>query len=307
MADLGKTTGVFQFESRSIKDWLREIGVETFEHLVAVNALHRPAALKSGYAKKYAKRKNGMEKIDYLHPSLKKPLKRTYGLVVFQEDSMRIAKEVAGYTYEEADDLRKITSKGAKLVASGKGYLFDEAKEIFVKKCIDNGVDKDQASEIFKFIESFMDYAFNRAHAVAYSIISYQCLYLKKYYPLEFLISILNNASKEETLNDYKREVKRMGYELLNPNVNKSSDYFSIDSGGIRYGLSFIKNIGLKASTDIVKMAPYDSFDDFLDKVNRRVVNKGVIESLNKAGAFKCFNDYDESKYLKKVKQQCTN
>jgi len=156
------TIGVFQFEGRGIREFLRKMKVTEFEHLIAANALYRPSTMVSGLHDEYALRKNKIKPIKYAHPLLENSLKRSYGLLIYQEDSMRVAKDIANYTYDEADDLRKITSKGGKLVEAGKGYLFDEARERFVKKCIENKIDEKTAREIFKFIEAFVGYGFNR-------------------------------------------------------------------------------------------------------------------------------------------------
>jgi len=287
MADRGETTGIFQFDGNSMKRLLRDIGIQNFEHLVAANALHRPAALISGFANEYVMRKNRKKNVKYIHPLLEKPLKRSFGLAIFQEDSMRIAHAVAKYSYDDADDLRKVTSKGKKLYDSGQGHLFDDAKNKFIMKCKENNILEDKAREIFKFMEQFSNYSFNRAHAVSYSFLSYQCLYLKTYFPLEYMVSLLKNTHNEEDVIKYIFECKRMGIKVLKPDINSSDINFSIDSGNVRFGLFSIKNIGEKAAAEIINKKPYSSYEDFIIRTEKRVVNKRVVDALIKAG---CFN-----------------
>jgi len=306
LAHKADTTGVFQFESYSIKNLLEEVGIQEFEHLVAVNALHRPATLRSGFAKEYALRKNRIKEIKYVHSSLEKPLSRSYGLMLFQEDSMRIARDVAGYTLEEADDLRKVTSKGAKLYQLGQGHLVDEAKQRFLDRCVKNGTTLDQAKEIFGFIEKFLSYSFNRSHAVAYSYIAYQCLYLKRYYPLEYMTALLNNSGSEDDLKLYARECKKMKIVIHSPRINESKSKFVIFGSEMLCGFSIVKNVGEKAADSIVQNQPYRNYKEFLAKVNRRVVNKRVIAALNKYKVFSQFSDFSleltEKKPSKKTK-----
>jgi len=308
MATKGFTAGIFQFESRSITDLLKNIKITKFENLIAANSLHRPAALKSGFANRYADRKNGKEPITYIHPAMEKILKNSYGLLVYQEDSMKVAKEVAGYTLDEADDLRKITSKGTKLIASGKKYLFDEARERFLKKCEENKVEKSVAEEIFNFIETFANYSFNRAHSAAYAFMAYQCMFLKHTYPIEFMTALLTNSKDDEDMARYTKEAKRLNITIADANINKSKSSFSIHNNKILTGFLKIKGVGEKAVEEIIKNQPYTNFVDFVSRVSGRTVNKRVVKALIDKGCFdllnseKELNNYEE--IMEKVKKK---
>ncbi len=277
------TTGVFQLESRGMRDLLKRLKPECFEDVVAAVALYRPGPLGSGMVDEFIKRKQGKSKISYILPELEPILKETYGIIVYQEQVMEIARTLADFSYSEADILRRAMGKK-------KPEEMAKQKEIFTKRAVDKGVPPKKAEEIFNLMAMFAEYGFNKSHSVAYALLAYRCAYLKAHYPLEFMASLL---SSEKTNTDkvvsYIGECRTKGINILPPDINESQIDFTVTEKGIRFGLAAVKNVGENAVNAIIEArskAPFSSFSDFISRVNKRKVNKKVLESLIKSGAF---------------------
>jgi len=287
MVARGETIGVFQFESAGMRKYLKDLSPTCIEDLIAMTSLYRPGPM--DYIGNYIEGKRSPDKVKYLDPCLEDVLSETYGIAVYQEQIQRIAQVFAGYSLGEADILRR---------AMGKKILkvIQEQKDVFVERAIKNGKKKELAEKIFSFIEPFARYGFNKAHAASYAMISYQTAYLKANYPLEFMIALLtaemNNTEKVILVSS---DCIRMGIAILPPSVNYSLADFSIDKekNAIRFGLSAIKNIGEGPATAIIEARKEDGLEktfldigDFAKRVGSKFVNKKVLESLAKVGAF---------------------
>ncbi len=279
----GNTVGVFQLEKAGMRELLKELKPTRFEDIVAANALNRPGPIKSGMVRDFIDRKHGRKPIVYPHPLLEKILEETYGTIVYQEQVMGIASELAGYTMAEADILRKAMSKKEK-------NLLEEQKRIFVSKAVEKGVEKEKAISIFETMAPFVEYAFNKSHSTAYALIAYQTAYLKAHYPIEFLTALLSSVKEDkDKVALYIYEAKKWGIKIFLPDVNKSQEDFSIEGNSIRFGLSAIRNVGSSVVEEIIssrQTRPFQSFLDFLTRVDLSRVNKKAVESLIKAGAF---------------------
>lgn len=280
----GDTTGVFQLESEGMKKMLRKIQPNDFSDLVASVALYRPGPLKNIDQDEFALRKKGKVSPEYLHPKLKPVLEDTYGIILYQEQVMKIANILAGFSLGEADILRKAMGKK-------KMDVMQSMEEKFIEGCTTNGLYKTQAEDIFERISSFAEYGFNKAHSVSYAEIAYQTAYLKAHYPVEFYAaSLTSNISGEiEDIRKFIKDARKHEIKIKPPDINISNYEFSPEDNAIRYGLGGIKNIGENAVLKIIKERKKQKFKDFFDFVERaggRLVNKKVIESLIKAGAF---------------------
>lgn len=278
----GNTTGVFQLESSGITEMVQKLKPNCFDDLVAILALYRPGPLDSGMADHYIERKHGRAKVEYIHPLMEKSLSDTYGIMLYQEQIMQLARELAGYSLGEADLLRK---------AMGKKIPEEMAKQKvrFVKGCIERGISEKAAGEIFSQMETFARYGFNRSHSVAYAMVSYQTAYLKAHYPVEFMAALMSHegGDTDKILKDLN-ECRKQNMEILPPDVNESSSSFSVAGNSIRYGLSAVKGIGEKAVELIISereaRGKFKSIDDFISRVDS--LNRRVVESLIKCGAF---------------------
>ncbi len=281
----GETVGVFQLESSGMQDVLRGIAPNVFEDLIAVLALYRPGPMGSGMVSDFINRKHGRVEIKYPHPSLKEILKPTYGVILYQEQVMQIASVLSGFTLGEADILRRAMGKKIPEVMK-------QQRTKFVEGAKKNGVSEEVANHIFDLIDYFAGYGFNKSHSTAYAFISYQTAYLKAHYPVEYMAAVLSSVmGDEDKLANYMRECKRIGIDILLPDINESFSTFTQSENNIRFGLSAIKNVGEKAVLEIIKEreehGKFTSFDDFYNRVsNLRIINKKVYESLIKAGAF---------------------
>lgn len=277
------TSGVFQLESSGMRRYLRELKPTNLSDIIAMVALYRPGPME--WIPKFIGGKQGTVKFDtYLDPSLEPILKSTYGVAVFQEQVLQMARDFAGFTLGQADLLRKAVGKKIP-------ELLADQKKKFIERAIDNGKSKKVAEEVFKFIEPFAGYGFNRAHASCYGILAYRTAYLKTHYKLEFYTSILTSyLGNEDRINQMYRECKRAGIEILPPDINKSQIEFSIEGDCIRYGLGALKNVGSSAVSSIIetrdKCGFFKDYDHFKEKTSSTSINKKVIESLIKAGAF---------------------
>ncbi|GAE28106.1 DNA polymerase III alpha subunit [Halalkalibacter wakoensis JCM 9140] len=276
----GATTGIFQLESEGMRSVLKNLKPTEFEDIVAVNALYRPGPM--DYIPVYIRGKHGKERVSYLHPDLEPILKKTYGVIVYQEQIMQVASKMAGFSLAQADILRRAISK------KKKGEL-EQQREAFLAGATQKGYTKTVAMDVFQLIERFANYGFNRSHAVAYSMISYFLAYLKANYPLAFYTALLSGVwNHSEKLAHHIKEAEEAGYEIFPPSVNKSEVLFKIEEEGIRFGLLPISHVGLQAAKWIVetrKHEPYKDLFQFAVKMNQKIVNKKAMEQLIKAGA----------------------
>ena len=284
---LGKaqSTGVFQLESSGMRDILKKLRPDKFEDLIAILALYRPGPIGSGMVDEFIKRKHGQIPITYDHPLLESILKDTYGIIVFQEQIMKIVNVLAGFSLGKADSLRRAISKK-------KEEIMQEARADFVKGCVESKIEKRIADKIFNFIVHFAGYGFNKSHSAAYAVISYRTAYLKANYPIEFMTALLS-SEKDNTdkVVLYIDEAKHMGLNVLPPDVNESFPQFTVvGSDTIRFGLAAVKNVGQTAIDAIIqgriKQNRFKDFYNFTENVDLRVVNRKVLESLIKCGAF---------------------
>lgn len=277
-----KLSGIFQFNTDSANQVINKIKPETFEDLVAINALNRPGPKQ--FIDLYADRKHKVKKVTYNHELLKPILKETQGIILYQEQVMEIAKQLAGYTLPEANNLRKAMGKKIE-------KLMQEHKGKFINGCIKNNIPKEIAKNLFDKIKEFALYSFNKAHSVSYSMIGYQCAYLKTLHPIEFYTALLKVEEKEEKIDKIIKEISDSGIKINSLNISKSKKNFSIIDGEIYYGFSNIKGIGEKAADTIVKARrkkDITGFKDFLlnEHIDRRVCNKKVIENLIQSFVF---------------------
>ena len=286
----GETIGVFQLESQGMRRYLKELKPNVFEDIIAMIALYRPGPME--LIPKYIAGKQ-TKKISYLQPKLKPILQNTYGVAVYQEQILQIAKELAGFSLSEADILRKAIGKKIR-------GLLKEQKIKFIDGCIKKGIDQRIAEQIFDFIEPFAGYAFNRAHATCYAMIAYQTAYLKANYPIEFITALLiSDAGDLDRMAIEIEEARRLKMEVLPPDVNESEENFVIvkkDGGkAIRFGLLAIKNIGENVAKLIIQErgenGAYQNLEDFLERVPGEVLNKKSLESLIKSGALDRFGE----------------
>ena len=279
----GRTSGIFQFESEGIKEVLRKLQPDKFEDLIAVNALYRPGPLGSGMVDDFIERRHGRKKVTYLFPELEPVLSETHGIIVYQEQVMKIAATIAGYSLGAADILRKAMGKK-------KVDVMAEQKERFLAGATERGFDGKKAAELFDLMAYFAGYGFNKSHSTAYAMIAYHTAYLKAHYPNEFMAALITfETNNPDKFTFYLQEAHEMGLALQPPNVNASEIEFSAQPKGILFGLKGIKNVGHTALEEIVARRNEEPFTDLLDfcvRVDLRTVNKRVIESLICAGAF---------------------
>jgi DNA polymerase-3 subunit alpha len=296
MLSRGGTAGVFQFESNLANDKLRAMKCDRFDDLVATNALIRPGPLDSGMTDVYIDRKTGRRDVTYPHPALEPILQPTYGVIVYQEQVMRIASELAGFTLGEADVLRKAVGKKiAELIREELGR--------FVERCVERGVDKRVALELSTQIETFGRYGFNLSHSAAYSLISYHTAWLKAHYPAEFMAALLSSVIDNTdsvvkyigACRDLPRYVPRLeeAVEVLPPDVNESGWKFTVtDDARIRFGLGAVRGVGQSAANSVLAAraaGPFTSLFDFLERIDVRALNKRACEALIAAGALDAF------------------
>ncbi len=284
MLRAGRTSGIFQFESSLATDALQRMHCDRFDDLVATNALVRPGPLDSGMHLVYIRRKRGEEPVRYPLPELKEILEPTYGVIVYQEQVMRIASVLAGFSLAEADVLRKAVGKK-------KQELIDEELGRFVTRCVERGHRKKVIEEIAAQIKTFGRYGFNKSHAVAYSIVSYHTAWLKAHYPAEFMAALLSSAIGDtDKVVPYIAECRALGIEVLPPDVNESGWHFTVvGDQRIRFGLGAIKNVGRGAIDAVIAArsdgGPFTSLADLATRVDHRVCNKRVLEALVASGA----------------------
>ena len=281
---LGNTIGIFQLESGGIREMTVKIRPNCFEDLVAILALYRPGPLDSGMAEEYIKRKNGKEPIRYLHPLLETILKDTYGVIVYQEQVMQIAQVLAGYSMGEADILRRaMGKKDPEEMAAQRQQFIDGAQK--------NQIEASKAAEIFDQMETFARYGFNKSHSAAYALVSYQTAYLKAHYPVEFMAALMTSEMGDtDKIIKNLAECRTKEIVVLAPDINESRADFTPVGDKIRFGLAAVKNVGEKAVEVILESrereGPFTSIFDFCCRVDLTAVNRRVLESLIKCGAF---------------------
>ncbi len=282
MLSSGETTGLFQLESSGVRSSLRQMKPTQFEDIIALVALYRPGPMNN--IPIYNDCKNGLKKPDYIHESLEKILKPTYGIIIYQEQVMQIAQVLAGFTPGEADILRKAMGKK-------KRKELEKQEEKFIKGSIKNNISKEIASFIFQKIKPFAEYGFNKSHAAAYALIAYQTAYLKHYYKEDFIAATMSTElSNTDKLREFVEELKRLNIEIVRPDINKCFADFKPEKNKIYYALSGIKSVGREAVSNLVKEreknGKFKSLDDFVKRANPKDINKLQLEGLVKAGAF---------------------
>ena len=283
----GQTTGVFQFESGPMREYLKQLHPTSLNDLAAMNALYRPGPME--FIDDFIDRKFGRKEVKYSHKILEPILKETYGIIVYQEQVIQLANKVGGMSLADADLLRR---------AMGKKDLkvMEDQKIVFVDGAIKNGVDKKNALEIFETIFKFANYGFNKSHAVAYSFIAYQTAYLKAHYPAEFLAANLKNEFENtDKVTKFLNDCRKLKIEVLPPDVNNPSLYFEAEDGKIKFGMSAIKNVGVPAVKEIISARnnlgrDFKSIYDFCANTDNRIVSKRALEGLVLAGAFYSMN-----------------
>ena len=278
----GNTNGVFQFESDGIKDVMRRLSPQSIEDLIAVNALYRPGPLGSGMVDDFVERRHGRKKTTYMFPELEPILSETYGVIVYQEQVMKIASAIGGYTLGGADILRRAMGKK-------KAEVMAEQKTIFMIGAKNQGFNEHKAGELFDLMAYFAGYGFNKSHSTAYALIAYQTAYLKANFPHEFMAALISYETNDpDKLTFYLQEIKDMGIKTITPNINISEIDFKTENKEILFGLKGIKNVGLAALENIIAIRKEKKFVDILDfckRVDLRTANKRVIESLTYSGA----------------------
>ncbi|TEB11413.1 DNA polymerase III subunit alpha [Pelotomaculum sp. FP] len=284
-----ETTGVFQVESSGMKAILRDLKPSVFADIVPLIALYRPGPLQSGMVTDFIKNKQGITKTKYLHPKLEPILKDTYGVILYQEQVMRISSDLAGFSLAEADMLRRAMGKKKPEIIAG-------LRSQFVEGSGKNGVNESIAGEIFDLMEKFAGYGFNKSHSAAYGLVTYQTAYLKANYPVEFMAALLTSVKDNaDKMAFYIEECRRMGIEVLPPDVNESGESFTVAGPKIRFGLAAVKNVGMGAVEAIIQArregGQFPSFADFCRRMDTRVVNRRVLESLIKCGSFDSLGD----------------
>ncbi|MEI7424875.1 MAG: DNA polymerase III subunit alpha, partial [Candidatus Staskawiczbacteria bacterium] len=286
------TTSVFQLESDGMKRYLKELHPTTFEDITAMVALYRPGPMQ--FIPDYIERKHGNQTIEYIHPKLEPILKDTYGICIYQEQLMKIAQEVCGFTLGEADVLRKAVGKKIK-------ELLDAQETKFINGAIENGASKKVAAELWQWILPFAAYGFNKSHSAAYATIAYQTAYLKAHYPVEFMASVLTSERADvERISFLIDECKKMKVEVLAPNINESLKNFTVVPGKnqIRFGLLAIKNVGVNIIDAVVEerkiAGKFTSIGDFINRIKSKDLNKKSMEALIKSGAFDEFAERNQ-------------
>ena len=274
----GYTKGVFQAEATPYTNLLIKMGVDKFEDLAASNALVRPGAMNTVGAS-YIKRKHGQEAVQYVHNIMKPFTENTYGVIIYQEQVMQACVHLGGMTWAEADKVRKIIGK------KKDAKEFDQFKDKFIQGA-EKHISKKQAQHLWHDFEAHAGYSFNRSHAVAYSMLSYYTAWLKTYYPLEFMFSILKNENDKDVRTEYLIEAKRLGLKVLLPHINESDIYFSLQKDSIRFGLAEVKFISDSIANKIIEKRPYSNYADFINKASAKGsgINSRAISALNAIG-----------------------
>lgn len=285
----GNTDGVFQLESAGMQSFMQELKPDTLEDVIAGIALYRPGPMEQ--IPRYIKSKKNPETIKYKHPLLKNILDVTYGCMVYQEQVLEIVRTLAGYSLGKADSMRRVISKkkADQMVIERKNFIYG-SDDGDIPGCIKNGIDEQTAISIFDEINDFANYAFNKSHAAAYAFVTYQTAYLKTFYPVEYMASLISSIDDLDKINHYIANCKEMGIDRLPPDVNKSEDTFTVENNSIRFGLSAVKNVGRAMILNLVNErknnGEFKTFSDFIDRMAGRDMNKRALEGLISCGAF---------------------
>jgi DNA polymerase-3 subunit alpha len=290
----GATIGTFQFESPGMQKYLRELKPDKFEDLIAMNALYRPGPM--AYIPNYIDRKHGREAISYDLPEMQEYLEETYGITVYQEQVMLLAQKLSGFSKGDADVLRKAMGKKNR-------ETLDKMKKQFIEGATANLLPAERLEKIWSDWEAFAQYAFNKSHSTCYAYVAYQTAYLKAHYPAEYMSAVLNNAGSIEKITFFMEECRRMGINVLGPDINESLKGFAVNKKGeIRFGLGGLKGVGDAAVENIIeernKKGAFNDIFDFIKRVNQRSVNKKTLESLAYAGSFDCFPALHRAQYF---------
>ena len=290
----GNTLGVFQLESAGMRVFMKQLKPDNFEDIVAGISLYRPGPMDS--IPTYIENKTNPQNVTYLHEKLKPIMEVTYGCLVYQEQVMQVVRELGGYTYGRSDLVRRAMGKKKMDVMEEERRYFvygkdDENGNIEIAGCIRNGVPEDIANKIFDDMIDFAKYAFNKSHAAAYGVLSYQTAYLKAYYPVEFMAALITSVmGNTDKVVEYIRECNALGIEVLKPDINKSFSKFSVEGNNIRFGLAAVKNVGVNIIENIINErnlnGKFLDFSDLAKRLDSKDTNKRVIESLIKCGAF---------------------
>jgi DNA polymerase-3 subunit alpha len=285
----GDTSGVFQFESPGMRDILRRMKPERFEDLIALNALYRPGPLGSGMIEDYIQRRHGKVEVDYPHPLTEPILRETYGVIVYQEQVMQIASAMAGYSLGQADLLRRAMGKKKKEV-------MDSERDRFVRGARERGIEAKDAERIFELMAHFAGYGFNKSHSAAYALVAYRTAWLKARFRLHFMAALLTNElGNTDKLVEYVNECRSAGLEILPPSINMSGLHFCVEEGAIRFGLAAIRGVGEGAVEQILsareRIGRFSSLDELCCEVDRKTINRRVLEALIKAGALDEFGE----------------
>lgn len=283
----GNTIGVFQFESSGFKSLIQRLKPSVFEDLIAVIALYRPGPLGSGMVDAFIDTKHGKQKAEYPHPLLEGILRETYGVMLYQEQVMQCANVLADYSLGGSDELRR--AMGKKIQSE-----MDAHRERFIAGAAKNGVDRDKAEEIFNLMDKFAGYGFNKSHSAAYALISYQTAYLKANFPAEYMAAVLTNVKNDtDQIALYVEECRRMGIDVLPPDINASYTDFTVTGEGIRFGLGAIKGLGDTVVNSIIEVrergGPFKDLSSFCRRVDLKLLNRRILETLIKSGAFESF------------------
>lgn len=292
----GETNATFQFESTGMQKYLRELKPDRFDDLIAMNALYRPGPLE--YIPSFIRRKHGLEPVQYDIAEMEEYLNDTYGITVYQEQVMLLSQKLANFSKGDADVLRK--AMGKKQIA-----VLNKMKAQFMEGCAKNGHDPKVCDKVWTDWEAFASYAFNKSHSTCYAFVAYQTAYLKAHYPAEYMAAVLNCASNIEKITFFMEESKRMGIDVLPPDVNESFKGFAVNKQGqVRFGLGGLKGVGEAAIENLLeereKEGPFKSIFDFIKRVNQRAVNKKSLEALAMSGAFDLFPELHRAQYFHK-------
>lgn len=296
----GETNGTFQFESPGMQKYLRELKPDRFDDLIAMNALYRPGPLE--YIPTFIRRKHGLEPVQYDLADMEEYLNDTYGITVYQEQVMLLSQKLAGFSKGDADILRKAMGKKQKAV-------LDKMKSQFMAGCAERGHDAKMCDKVWTDWEAFASYAFNKSHSTCYAFVAYQTAYLKAHYPAEYMSAVLNNASNIEKITFFMEECKRMGLDVLPPDVNESFKGFAVNKRGqVRFGLAGLKGVGENAIENLLEErkqnGAYTSVFDMIKRVNQRAVNKKSLEALAMSGALDCFPALHRAQYFHKLENE---
>ena len=290
----GKCDGIFQLESAGMKNFMKELKPRSLEDIIAGISLYRPGPM--DFIPKYIKGKNEPESTSYFCKELESILEPTYGCIVYQEQVMQIVQELAGYTMGQADNIRRAMSKKKQYIidAERKNFVYGNEQQN-IKGCIANGISEQAANQIYDSMVDFAKYAFNKSHAAAYAVVSYQTAYLKYYYPVEFMAALMTSViDNPRKVSEYIYSCRQMGIKVLAPDINDGAGVFTASGGDIRYGMYAIKSIGRPVVDMMIAEreanGPYKTLQSFLERVESREINKRAVENLIKAGACDCLD-----------------